>query len=235
MISTATTCLACNGTGGLLNEACPLCGGIPQWPESEDAGSNATEVAEEVSADAAEMEDVSGPEEIQERRMNGGILMLSEGFFHFTVFMPVVSRRSFTEAEVAGIGTTWTHGISEAPSFAAAMQSVDTEYCGDDLQEVSNDLCGVCLQPFCQGDKLMALPCATRGCSSVWHLPCIHEWLNQGHTPSCPLCRAQIELDVGSESSDATTFTFVGNDSGRAASGLSRELMGALFQALLSH
>jgi len=157
--------------------------------------------------------------EFQQDDMRGGLFMLAGGFFQLTVLMPLTTRPTLSEDEVAGIGTTWTHGCYE--------EMMDTE-CEHD----EHDSCGICMSSFDEGDKLTALPCSTSGCGSVWHLGCIHKWLNQGRTASCPLCRAQIDVpgaDSGSEPPAFSTLTVLGNSNGRSGNRLSQDLFGALF------
>lgn len=69
-----------------------------------------------------------------------------------------------------------------------------------------HNICGICLEHFEAGDRLTALPCATDGCPSVWHSDCIREWLCQGHSTSCPLCRGKVE-PPGAESGMGTPPT----------------------------
>merc|ERR1711948_236965 len=106
---------------------------------------------------------------------------------------------------------------------------------GDTEHQPAHEICGICLQSFDRGDKLTALPCAALGCPSVWHLPCIHNWLNHASSPSCPLCRKQIQMnsDTGSVSSFSTSVAFV-EAGGEAGLELSRNLWGFLLQSLIS-
>merc|ERR1719375_856727 len=93
-------------------------------------------------------------------------------------------------------------------------------------------MCGICMETFDEGDKLTALPCTSHGCSSVWHLPCIHKWLDQGHAPSCPLCRSQVDTGVATPSAPA--FTVIRSDASAGSSRLQRDILGLLFQSFLS-
>jgi len=179
---------------------------------------------------------------LPESTVTGNILLLSpDGFFQLVVLMPMLTRPSFTEEDVAKIGSTWTHGSTEdVPSSPAARKTVHRETCGGD--DVENVCCGICMDSFDHGDKLTTLPCATQGCSSVWHLPCIHKWLNQGRTPSCPLCRTEIDLGSASDSSplfdnDSPLFgALQENALVRGSSWLPRQRMdpmGALLHAMM--
>ena len=61
----------------------------------------------------------------------------------------------------------------------------------DDMETVG---CTICLQEFEQGDTI-----ATLACSHEFHQECVDEWqahtLSQhGLTPSCPQCRADLEV-----------------------------------------
>lgn len=167
----------------------------------------------------------------------GRLVLLSDGLQQLTVIMPNMARANLSEAEVEKIGTTWTHGNdSEVPSFGTAQQTMHNGHADDCLALTDvHDTCGICMGTFDEGDKLTALPCATRGCSSVWHLPCIHKWLNEGHAPSCPLCRAEIESDLikKESSTNIATIAFLGGDNGRGSSSLTSELVGFLFRAML--
>jgi len=196
--------------------------------------SRVTEISVEPSS--VDLPEITQPQ-IQEN-MRGGLFMLSDGFFQLMVLQPVVARPSLTEAEVESIGTTWTHGCSEeVPSFPAAMRTVDTPVCEGDTQRAAHESCGICMQSFDEGDKMLALPCTTHGCGSVWHLQCIHKWLNQGSAASCPLCRAQIDVggvDSSSMSPSFSTMTVRGHSNSSSGNRLSQDLFGVLFQALLS-
>merc|ERR1712232_670933 len=112
---------------------------------------------------------------------------------------PMAVRPTLTEADVAKIGKTWTlmfcdfplsntAGITKLGSSSGASDSGMMDY-GED-EDLS---CSICMQSFVAGNKVMELPCTTQGCYSIWHLQCIHKWLDQAHNPSCPLCRAQID------------------------------------------
>merc|ERR1712070_78418 len=61
----------------------------------------------------------------------------------------------------------------------------------------------------------------------------IHKWLNEGQTPSCPLCRAEIDAGVGSVSTTPATLAFIENGNGDPASRLSQDIMGIFFHSLL--
>jgi len=217
---------------------------VNEWPDTR------------VVADLPEVEEVEEVEETATlpsdssprlgfQTSNVFMMMGPEGFLQLTVLIPAPARAKLTEEEVANIGTTWTHGNSEeVPSNAAARKTVDRGTCGDAEHEEVHDSCGICLQEFDEGDKLTCLPCVTRGCSSVWHLPCIHNWLNQGQAPpSCPLCRTQVECPAGSGDTDSSaptilttqSFGFMGDEGGRASPFLMQEpMMSALFRGFLA-
>ncbi|CAE7269594.1 znrf3 [Symbiodinium natans] len=125
-----------------------------------------------------------------------------------------------TQEDVIGIGTTWTLGDAEVTVEPAVLSKLkiarqleedsaaDEEEAGDVAASSSTcDSCGICLQPFSQGEELTALPCATDLCPSVWHAECVRKWLCQGHTPTCPLCRSTIELTSESGASAQTSST----------------------------
>jgi hypothetical protein len=169
--------------------------------------------------------ETSALQELQDSSPRGGFLLVSDGLFQMTVLIPMVARRTFTEAEVAKLGSTWKHGDSECTGIPANINSEDV------------DACGICMESFESGEELATLPCTQRGCCSVWHLGCIHKWLNEGNSPSCPLCRKEIDAGVGSvSSSPATTIAFVGengNGVGDPTSRLSQDIMGIFFHSLL--
>lgn len=168
---------------------------------------------------------------------SSGVFMMAGGVFQLMVFVPVPARPEITESEVATLGTTWTHGVAEeVPSFPAAMRTVEAEGCSGESLEADHGTCGICMQSFDEGDKLTALPCATHGCGSVWHLQCIHQWLNQGRTASCPLCRAQLDVGEGSspQAPSLSTMTILGNSNDRSGSRHTQDLAGLLLQALVS-
>lgn len=125
------------------------------------------------------------------------------GLVQLTVLVPtamVAPQR--TEAEVAGIGTSWTHGETkeDVPDFSTARATLP-KAAGE---EATHDTCGICLQQFENGERLTALPCAHETCPSVWHEYCIRKWLCQGHSLSCPLCRSVIDSgEPGASSSTA--------------------------------
>ncbi|CAJ1357260.1 unnamed protein product [Effrenium voratum] len=135
------------------------------------------------------------------------------GTLQLTVLVPVLlntPRR--TQEDVAGIGTTWTLGDAEVTVQPAILSKLklaeeeeldeDDQHCEEAVSSSSGlcDSCGICLQPFQPGDNLTALPCATDICPSVWHAECVRKWLCQGHTPTCPLCRAAMDLgDSGAQ------------------------------------
>mmetsp|Transcript_84397 Transcript_84397/g.149275 ORF Transcript_84397/g.149275 Transcript_84397/m.149275 type:complete len:551 (-) Transcript_84397:176-1828(-) len=145
------------------------------------------------------------------------------GTLQLTVLVPVVlgpARR--TEADVAGIGTTWTKGAANEdidPSLLS-MTKADPEEkvikpcepcngCNIFRPSSGCDTCRICLQPFKDGDKVTALPCAAEGsCPSVWHEGCVRKWLCQGHAPSCPLCRATIGIGVDSDGRTTNSGSF---------------------------
>lgn len=124
------------------------------------------------------------------------------GTLQLTVLVPVlVGPPRRTETDVAGIGTTWVNGI--------AKQDLPDSNLLNKLEHVKEgeaalDNCGICLQPFIEGEQLTALPCATGICPSVWHEDCIRKWLCQGHMPSCPLCRSTIDVGIGGVTGSGT-------------------------------
>mmetsp|Transcript_49231 Transcript_49231/g.81822 ORF Transcript_49231/g.81822 Transcript_49231/m.81822 type:complete len:569 (-) Transcript_49231:73-1779(-) len=48
--------------------------------------------------------------------------------------------------------------------------------------------CAICFQPV--NGSAVSLPCAARGCRSLFHSVCIRPWLVRN--PSCPLCRSEL-------------------------------------------
>eukprot|EP00440_Ansanella_granifera_P025420 gb/GFBE01027608.1/.p1 GENE.gb/GFBE01027608.1/~~gb/GFBE01027608.1/.p1 ORF type:complete len:647 (+),score=87.30 gb/GFBE01027608.1/:1-1941(+) len=147
------------------------------------------------------------------------------GTMQLTVLVPVLlgaPRR--TAADVAGIGTTWTNGEEEEATVKPEIfdklkigKGSEDEKVNDESESVTEaaaaagggcDTCGICLQGFKQGEKLTALPCAADICPSVWHEDCVRKWLCQGHTPTCPLCRATIELGGTSAQNSASNSSF---------------------------
>mmetsp|Transcript_67766 Transcript_67766/g.122131 ORF Transcript_67766/g.122131 Transcript_67766/m.122131 type:complete len:623 (-) Transcript_67766:117-1985(-) len=111
------------------------------------------------------------------------------GTLQLTVLVPVLlGPPPRTEEDVAGIGTSWTNGGMEDLPGVELLSKLSLE----DQGEAALDSCGICLQPFQEGEKLTALPCAVGVCPSVWHDGCVRKWLCQGHSPTCPLCRATM-------------------------------------------
>mmetsp|Transcript_114719 Transcript_114719/g.180619 ORF Transcript_114719/g.180619 Transcript_114719/m.180619 type:complete len:269 (-) Transcript_114719:98-904(-) len=220
-------CRACGGTGNLLTEVCPLCEGFRDFapsqqlvPMSIDEDMPTGEWEESAAIPRDFWEPTNAPS-TQDSFPGFGAPPAEGGLVFLTVVVPVTVCAPLTEAEVADLGTTWAHGNCEEAQPNALRFKV-----GED------STCGICLQPFDHGEKLTALPCAEHGCGSVWHLGCIHEWLNQGRSRSCPLCRAGIETGAGSGAvtqSTSTTFTIIGN-SRRFGSSLSRDLMPMLLR-----
>lgn len=196
---------------------------------SESQDSNAQDAAAQVGGENAVSANEAG------EATHTGLLLVSDGFFRFTLLVPMLQvRPSFTEEEVAKIGMTWTHGDSQKfPPLGDSPQMDDegTDTNDDDSIKNAHETCAICMESFDQGEKLTALPCAHNGCSSVWHLQCIHKWLN--NTPSCPLCRAEIR-GSGAEtvSRPSPTIAFMGSNT-ENGSGFSHDLMGMLFQGML--
>lgn len=172
------------------------------------------------------------------------MMMGPGGFLQLTVLIPGPARPKLTEEEVANIGTTWTHGSStEVPPNAAARKTLGRGTCGDREHADVHHSCGICLQEFDEGEKLTCLPCVDRGCSSVWHLSCMHNWLNQGQAPpSCPLCRAEVACPASSDTDSSAptilttqSFGFMGDEGGRASPFFLQEpMMSALFRGFLA-
>jgi len=161
------------------------------------------------------------------------MVMLSAGPMSFAVLVPMPARPKLTEDAVAQMGTTWTHGISEElPSLAAAVRTT----CVDGAHAPAHECCRICLQPFEEGDKLTALPCTNRGCGSVWHLSCIHDWLNQGSNPTCPLCRDQVHVEDDQSQTPGcpSPFALLGSSGDDGEPGLPPDMMGFLLRSLLS-
>jgi hypothetical protein len=188
-----------------------------------------TPVAQVNTPDGTHSEDASSHDvEDMTESLGTTFVLMSEGFFQVAVLMPARAHPQLTESEVASIGTTWTYGnLDETPSFAITSQK-------DECDAVCEG-CAICMQPFEEGDRVTALPCANLGCRSVWHLGCMHQWLNKGRTPSCPLCRARISTPMRDVSPPAPTLTIFGSPAGRIQSRFSRDLMGVLLQAMVSH
>ena len=46
--------------------------------------------------------------------------------------------------------------------------------------------CAICY------DNLSKNTTTIEGCNHTFHSQCIHKWINNTNTPSCPLCRCQI-------------------------------------------
>lgn len=114
----------------------------------------------------------------------------------FLIFPPTYHRprQVLTKDAVARLGTTWTVNDQRSLelSVIAAINTASADDSASAALGPANHCCRICLQPYQVGDELTALPCARHGCGSVWHLTCIHEWLNQGPKPTCPLCRQQV-------------------------------------------
>jgi hypothetical protein len=78
----------------------------------------------------------------------------------------------------------------------------------DDKRDKEQDVCVICLEHFCHGDRLRVLPC-----NHSFHVGCIDRWLSGSHsfqdcdTSGCPTCKKQpcgIEEHQASESSDGS-------------------------------
>mmetsp|Transcript_37560 Transcript_37560/g.82407 ORF Transcript_37560/g.82407 Transcript_37560/m.82407 type:complete len:448 (-) Transcript_37560:145-1488(-) len=142
------------------------------------------------------------------------------GSVQLMVLMPVLPERPRrTEAQVASIGTSWVHGTTQdVPLNAAAQRTLPDskgEYRGasgsyEATPTAKHDACGICLGQFSPGDELTALPCAEEGCPSIWHSRCVRTWLCEGHTQTCPLCRADVAGDgtEGGPSVPQMSFAF---------------------------
>jgi hypothetical protein len=203
-------------------------------------------------------------------------LLSSDGVFHLRIITPEMAKPNFTEEEVAKAGTTWTHGDSlqqrQRTDTASTADTEDPEKSEDGVREdtadackcmpAEDDVCGICMESFDEGDQVTSLPCASHGCRSVWHLGCIHKWLNQGRVPSCPLCRKQVKLRADDVQPPPPSAPFIGpglplmapfigpslpprapfigprlpgDDAGEGSSWLSREFMGVFLQAMMAH
>lgn len=212
-------------------------------PSSELQGSENTNSSADASSSGMTEEEnpaaVSSSEDsVTEELVPGRFLLVSSGFFQLAVVVPEKPRPSLSETDVAKLCTTWTHCKREAASpFGKAMRTVFRETCKPGLKDLAHDsCCGICMDSFEEGDMLAALPCASHGCSSVWHLSCIHKWLNQGNTPSCPLCRSQVDCGCTEPAAlAASSFALIGNElDGDSNSRFSEAFMGVLFQHLLT-
>lgn len=125
------------------------------------------------------------------------------GTLQLTVLTPSrAPPRRLSEDDMAQIGTSWNMGEdiiepeADVDDNGAASSQQKLQNVGEEFAK--QDICGICLDDFEAGERLTALPCATDGCSSVWHSHCIREWLNQGQNTACPLCRGKVEA-LGSE------------------------------------
>ena len=61
---------------------------------------------------------------------------------------------------------------------------------------LDKDDCSICLEEFKVGDDVIVL----KGCGHVFHSGCLVGWL--GIKNRCPLCKAEVILDVGEEEDD---------------------------------
>lgn len=214
---------------------------------SIDTPSVSEELATHSAGISALFSQSSPPDVPEEHLHHGRLFLLSGGFFQLAIMVPEKPRPSLSETEVAEICTTWTHRKRKAIlPFYKAMRTVFKDARKHDFREVAHESCGICMETFEEGDTLASLPCASRGCGSVWHLSCIHKWLNQGKTPSCPLCRAQVDCGKAAETAapPAPSYAIIGGGLGgpggaqprtaTSESGFSEVFMGVLFQHLLS-
>mmetsp|Transcript_41186 Transcript_41186/g.74426 ORF Transcript_41186/g.74426 Transcript_41186/m.74426 type:complete len:449 (+) Transcript_41186:124-1470(+) len=128
------------------------------------------------------------------------------GTLHLTVLLGSPQR---SEAQIAGVGTTWRHGLDDSPEVEDSASVARSSDCSlmprkrrrdleglesAHVEEESEDrCCGICMEGFIPGEELTALPCSVDGCRSVWHTRCIRKWLCQGPAVSCPLCRKKFE------------------------------------------
>lgn len=179
------------GLAGLGGLGTTLAGTNATFPHlAAGIGSNIT--AHIVSTDSAGSMDMSSSR-----------LAAVPGTLQLTVLVPVrLGPPRRTEADVAGIGTTWIKGSDQAQlcqeipvlnKMQSAMHLEPNQECS--VEGGNDDTCGICLQAFKDGEKLTALPCATGVCPSIWHEECVRKWLCQGDTPTCPLCRTRMEID----------------------------------------
>jgi hypothetical protein len=89
---------------------------------------------------------------------------------------------------------------------ANADEDVDEDH--DD-----NDVCVICLDAFCEGDRLRVLPC-----DHSFHVGCIDRWLSGSHsynecfTAGCPTCKKLPSTTTASNSNRDRASASADND-----------------------
>jgi len=102
-----------------------------------------------------------------------------------------------TEEEVMKLPEVSYRNDDEEGSFHEEFRLIDG---GDDAQMAFEhyNACSICLEDFESGEKLLLLP----KCHHYFHSDCIIPWLTE-RNPTCPLCKANIKLDLVQEEQNA--------------------------------
>jgi hypothetical protein len=91
---------------------------------------------------------------------------------------------------------TESRGPDEAWSFIMVPQSTSKSLENQDAHDDTGTVCVICLEAFCDGDRLRVLPC-----DHSFHVGCIDRWLSGSHshhacfTSGCPTCKKRPAVD----------------------------------------